>query len=113
MERWYADNQVYFLTARCFGKYRAFSTEDACGVFWDRLEHYAKEAVFTPWVVSLLPNHYHLFLETPHGRVRKGIYARNSNERAMVAQFAISASGVVPMASALISASSASLSVAV
>ena len=46
MERWYADNQVYFLTARCFGKYRAFATEDACAVFWDRLEHYAKKAGF-------------------------------------------------------------------
>ena len=29
-------------------------------IFWDRFTHYTKQASFTPWVVSLLDNHYHI-----------------------------------------------------
>lgn len=28
-------------------------------MFWDRFEHYTHEFAFTPWVTSLLDNHYH------------------------------------------------------
>ncbi len=59
-EHWYRDNQVYFITARCRDKYPAFAGEKAKQVFWDRLVHYAREADFTPWVVSLMTTHYHV-----------------------------------------------------
>jgi REP element-mobilizing transposase RayT len=58
-EHWYRDNQVYFITARCVDRSRAFATERAKGVFWDRFEHYAQGHGFTPWITSLLDNHYH------------------------------------------------------
>lgn len=60
-EHWLVDNQVYFITARCRGRYPAFTSEAAKGVFWDRFEHYTAECTFTPWVTSLIDNHYHTF----------------------------------------------------
>jgi REP element-mobilizing transposase RayT len=58
-EHWYIDNQVYFLTARCRDRFPAFASEAAKTVFWDRFEHYTTKFAFTPWVTSLLDNHYH------------------------------------------------------
>ncbi len=58
-EHWYLDNQVYFITARCRDRFPAFRGEAAKVVFWDRFEHYTREYGFTPWVTSLLDNHYH------------------------------------------------------
>ncbi|MCY2928322.1 MAG: transposase [Planctomycetota bacterium] len=58
-EHWYIDNQVYFITARCRDRFPAFASDRARAVFWDRFEHYAKEAGFVPWVTSLMGNHYH------------------------------------------------------
>jgi hypothetical protein len=58
-EHWLVDNQVYFITARCRDKVRAFESEYAKQIFWNRFEHYFHEFAFTPWVVSLLDNHYH------------------------------------------------------
>lgn len=58
-EHWYASNQVYFITARCRGKFPAFASEPAKAVFWDRFDHYTALCGFTPWVTSLLDNHYH------------------------------------------------------
>jgi hypothetical protein len=58
-EHWYRDNTVYFITARVRGKQHAFQSEDAKAIFWDRFNHYTKEFGFTPWVTSLLDNHYH------------------------------------------------------
>ncbi|MEN6449858.1 MAG: hypothetical protein ABFC96_05140 [Thermoguttaceae bacterium] len=58
-EHWYRDNQVYFITARCWDRYGAFVTEAAKAIFWDRFEFHTKQAQFTPWVTSLTPNHYH------------------------------------------------------
>ena len=59
-EHWYVDNQVYFITARCRDRYAAFASEQAKQIFWDRLAHYAAKCLFTPFVTSLLDNHYHL-----------------------------------------------------
>jgi len=59
-EHWYRDNQVYFITARCWEKYPAFSSEQAKVIFWERFDFYAREALFTPWVTSLVINHYHI-----------------------------------------------------
>ena len=59
-EHWYVSNQVYFITARCRERYQAFASEGAKQVFWDRFEHYTGQYLFTPWVVSLLANHYHV-----------------------------------------------------
>ena len=59
-EHWYRSNQVYFITARCRGRYRAFASEDAKAVFWDRFEHYTAMHLFTPWVTTLIDNHYHV-----------------------------------------------------
>ena len=58
-EHWYIDNQVYFITARCRDKFPAFESDRAKAVFWDRFEHYSAEYGFSPWVTSLLNNHYH------------------------------------------------------
>jgi hypothetical protein len=58
-EHWYLDNQVYFITARCRDRYPAFASEQAKSIFWDRFDHYTAEFGFTPWVTSLLDNHYH------------------------------------------------------
>ncbi|MEM6458991.1 MAG: hypothetical protein AAF710_06330 [Planctomycetota bacterium] len=66
-EHWYRDNQVYFITARCRGRSPAFATETAKAVFWDRFDHYTARYGFTPWVTSLLDNHYHTL-----GYLRRG-----------------------------------------
>jgi len=58
-EHWLVDNQVYFITARCRDRFPAFAAEAAKAVFWDRFDHYTSEFGFTPWVTSLLDNHYH------------------------------------------------------
>jgi len=82
-EHWYKDNQVYFITARCRNRTRAFATEQAKAVFWDRFDHYTAEYGFTPWVTSLIDNHYHtmgylkvgenlgLMMQRLHGSVAK------------------------------------------
>jgi hypothetical protein len=58
-EHWLVDNQVYFITARCRDKFPAFAAKAAKGVFWERFALYTREFCFTPWVTSLLDNHYH------------------------------------------------------
>jgi REP element-mobilizing transposase RayT len=58
-EHWLVNNQVYFLTARCRDRFPAFASEQAKAIFWERFEHYTNEIGFTPWVTSLLDNHYH------------------------------------------------------
>ena len=66
-EHWYRDNQMYFITARCRGRFPAFATEPAKAIFWDRFEHYTAMHGFVPWITSLLDNHYHTV-----GYLRKG-----------------------------------------
>lgn len=56
---WYRDNQVYFITARCRDRFAAFEPEEAKLIFWDRFDLYTNEYGFTPWITSLLDNHYH------------------------------------------------------
>jgi hypothetical protein len=58
-EHWLIDNQVYFITARWRDKFLAFASDEAKAVFWNRFTHYTAEAGFTPWVTTLLDNHYH------------------------------------------------------
>lgn len=58
-EHWYRDSQVYFLTARCRGQYPAFASEEAKAIFWDRFDAATTKHGFTPFVTSLLDNHYH------------------------------------------------------
>ncbi|MEX2673132.1 MAG: hypothetical protein WD294_13595 [Phycisphaeraceae bacterium] len=58
-EHWYADNQVYFITARCRDRVPAFASEQAKVIFWDRFRYYTHKYGFIPWVTSLLDNHYH------------------------------------------------------
>ena len=59
-EHWYRDNSIYFITARCRGRFNAFAADRAKKIFWDRFEVYTKQYNFIPFVVSLLDNHYHL-----------------------------------------------------
>ena len=59
-EHWFRDNQIYFITARCRGKFNAFASDEAKQIFWSYLEILAKEHDFTLIVVSLLSNHYHI-----------------------------------------------------
>ena len=58
-EHWYRDNQVYFITARCRNRFRTFAADEAKAIFWNKFERYTTEFAFTPWVTSLLDNHYH------------------------------------------------------
>ena len=58
-EHWYRDNQVYFLTARVRRRLPAFTSEQAKIIFWRQFDRYTREFGFTPWVTSLLDNHYH------------------------------------------------------
>ena len=58
-EHWYVDNQVYFLTARCRDKTHAFAAEAAKSIFWRQFDKYTAELGFTPFVTTLLDNHYH------------------------------------------------------
>ncbi len=56
---WYRSNQVYFITARFREGFPAFASRAACAVFWDRFDFYTKQALFTPWVTTLMNNHCH------------------------------------------------------
>ena len=58
-EHWYKDNQVYFITARCRDRYPAFRTDAEQEIFWERFDHYTRLYGFSPWVTSLVINHYH------------------------------------------------------
>ncbi len=58
-EHWYRDNQVYFITARCHGKFLAFTSERAKDIFWEKFDHYTVKHNFRPWITSLMDNHYH------------------------------------------------------
>jgi REP element-mobilizing transposase RayT len=58
-EHWYRDNTVYFITARCRNRTPAFATEQAKSIFWNRYDHYTRRFGYTPFVTSLLDNHYH------------------------------------------------------
>lgn len=58
-EHWLADNQVYFLTARCRDQFPAFKSEAAKEIFWRQFERYTTDFGYTPWVTSLVDNHYH------------------------------------------------------
>lgn len=58
-EHWYRDNQVYFITARCRNCVPALASEDAKLIFWDRFDYYTRQARFTPWITSVVDNHYH------------------------------------------------------
>jgi REP element-mobilizing transposase RayT len=69
-EHWYADNQVYFITARCRDRFPALDSEQAKEIFWDRFDHWSIECGFVPWIVSLLGNHYHLL---GYNRLAEGI----------------------------------------
>src|SRR4051812_15868255 len=59
-EHWFRDNQIYFITARCKGKFNAFTSDEAKDIFWSYLEKLASENGFTLIIVSLLSNHYHI-----------------------------------------------------
>ncbi|MEM6756452.1 MAG: hypothetical protein AAF586_04735 [Planctomycetota bacterium] len=58
-QHWYRDNQVYFITSRCAGRFPAFADESAKQVFWRQFDRYVAGCGFVPWVTSLLDNHYH------------------------------------------------------
>jgi hypothetical protein len=82
-EHWLADNQVYFITARCRDQFPVFASESAKTVFWKQFDKYTAEFGFTPWVTSLVDNHYHtigylrvgkslpLMMQRIHGSVAK------------------------------------------
>jgi hypothetical protein len=75
-EHWYRDRQVYFLTARCRGRFPAFAEEEAKAIFWDRFDYYTDRYGFTPWVTSLLDNHYHTI-----GYLRVGVNLKPMMQR--------------------------------
>lgn len=67
-EHWYRDNQVHFISARCRDRSPAFASEQAKAVFWTQFERYTREFEFTPWVTSLIDNHYHTIGYNKWGR---------------------------------------------
>ena len=82
-EHWYRDNSIYFITARCRGRFPAFSSEEAKAIFWERFDTYTHEYAFVPTITSLIENHYHIemyvknaaklgaFMRGLHGSVAK------------------------------------------
>ena len=58
-EHWYCDNSVYFITSKVRDGAHLFLSREARDVFWDRFDHYTKAHTFTPWVTTVLSNHYH------------------------------------------------------
>jgi hypothetical protein len=58
-EHWYRNNTVYLITSRCTDRYHAFASERAKSIFWDRFTYYTALHGFTPWVTTLVDNHYH------------------------------------------------------
>lgn len=75
-EHWYVDHQVYFITARCRDQFPAFASPQAKSIFWDRFTHWADQAAFKPWVVSLLDNHYHVLGYNRSGAALKQMMRR-------------------------------------
>lgn len=75
-EHWYIDNQVYFITARCRDRFPALASEQAKSVFWDRFLHYTEMYGFTPWVTTVLDNHYHTV-----GYLREGLALKQMMQR--------------------------------
>ena len=59
LEHWYRDRTVYFITSRCTNGVAAFDSDEAKSIFWDRFDHYTTLHGFTPFVTTLLNNHYH------------------------------------------------------
>src|SRR4051812_7059098 len=58
-EHWYRDNTVYFITLKGRKSLPLFTTPASQSAFWDRFNHYTQEHGFTPWVTTLMNNHYH------------------------------------------------------
>ena len=75
-EHWYIDNQVYFITARVRDRFAAFACEEAKTIVWDRFDHYTHRFGFTPFITSLLDNHYHTL-----GYLRVGANLRTMMQR--------------------------------
>ena len=67
------DEQVYFITARCRDKSPALASEQAKAVFSDRFTYYAAQSHFTPFVVSVLNNHYHLLGYLERAMISRGL----------------------------------------
>lgn len=58
-EHWYRDNQVYFITAKTADAAPVFTTPAACDIFWSNFATATRLGLFTPWVTTLMNNHYH------------------------------------------------------
>ncbi|MBV8781569.1 MAG: hypothetical protein JO353_09245 [Phycisphaerae bacterium] len=69
-EHWYRDNTIYFITSRVRDKHKAFASEQAKIIFWDRFDFYTTKYEFKPWVTSLLDNHYHTIGHLQIGEVQ-------------------------------------------
>jgi hypothetical protein len=67
-EHWYRDNQVYLITSKTRGGEHVFRAPGAAEIFFDRFQHYCALHQFTPWVTTLMSNHYHTV-----GYVRVGV----------------------------------------
>lgn len=82
-EHWYVDNQVYFITARVKDRIKAFASDSSKAIFWTKFDQYTQQFDFTPFVTTLLDNHYHtlgylrvgrdlgLMMQRIHGSVAK------------------------------------------
>ena len=58
-EHWYRDNQSLISRPANGTAFQPLPPRKAKAVLWDRFDFYTKEFLFTPWVTSLIPNHYH------------------------------------------------------
>jgi hypothetical protein len=67
VEHWYRDNQVYFITARCRDGFAAFASDEAKAIFWTQFGKCVAQYSYTPWVTSLIDNHYHTVGYLRHG----------------------------------------------
>ena len=58
-EHWYRDNQVYFITAKTAHFHSVFTTPKSCSLYWSAFDKACAIGLFTPWVTTLMNNHYH------------------------------------------------------
>ncbi len=84
-EHWYRNNQVYFITAKTAHSTPVFTCPQACHIFWTAFDHVVNIGSFTPWITTLMNNHYHTLgylkigdnlpkmMQALHGRVAKQI----------------------------------------
>ncbi|HEX5216691.1 MAG TPA: transposase [Vicinamibacterales bacterium] len=68
---------VYHVMSRGNARQKIFLDEDDCATFLRLLRHVRDRMDWQMWAYCLMPNHYHLLLETPAANLSKGMHDLN------------------------------------